>query len=172
MVSGASTIRVGAPSWANRGASFTAGAALIALGAMAIALALGYRPLVVRSGSMEPEIHTGDVVLSKLVSPATVEVGNVVTFRDPGRDDVLITHRVIGMTQRGTEFSFVTKGDANTGVERWSVADDGTVGRVAARLPKLGYFVASLGNPTVRVGMLVAAAVIFGGTALRRIWRG
>ncbi|HEX9890834.1 MAG TPA: signal peptidase I [Actinomycetota bacterium] len=156
--------------WFDHAALVAVGGAILLLVAMASGLTAGFRPLVVRSGSMEPAIHTGDVVLSRVTSPQEIEVGDVVTFRDPTRDDALITHRVIGMEREGGSFAFVTRGDANTGIERWNVAAGGTVGRVSLRIPRLGYVASWLGIPAVRLSVLLLAAALLTFDLLRRIW--
>lgn len=96
--------------------------ALAVLGAIALALALtvvpavaGGRTMTVLSGSMEPAISTGSVVVTKPVDPLTLNAGEVITFSTPGADGGvdLVTHRIarISETERGR--LFVTKGDAN-----------------------------------------------------------
>src|SRR3954470_4672297 len=86
--------------------------------------------LVVASGSMAPAIDTGDLIVTMPVAPAKVRAGQVVTFRDPTRHNRLVSHRVRAVTVTGDRTDLVTKGDRNTGVERWSVASHGTIGRV------------------------------------------
>ena len=54
----------------------------------------GERSLTVLSGSMEPQLHVGDVVVVDQVPPLEVRVGDIVTFRDPEDASRLITHRV------------------------------------------------------------------------------
>jgi signal peptidase len=172
-MSAAGVAVVGGPRrWVYRGPTLVAGLALLALGGLLVATAIGYRPLVVRSGSMAPAIETGDIVMSKLVSPAAIEPGDVVTFRDPSRERVLITHRVLEAKRERGHFSFVTKGDANTGLERWSVASDGTVGRVSLRVPRVGYLLTYFGLPPVRVVLIAVGGLILAVLALRRIWTG
>jgi len=94
------------------------------------------KSLTVMSGSMEPTIGTGDVVVARQTSPMDVRVGDIVTFRDPLEHDRLITHRVREMHVEGDTVVFVTKGDANTGVEHWALPKEGTIGRVAFHVPK------------------------------------
>lgn len=72
-------------------------------------LIFGWRPYVVQTGSMEPRIHVGDVVLAAPVHNVNKLVGRVTVFYDPGRHEI-VTHRVIGKNPDGT---LVTKGDAN-----------------------------------------------------------
>ena len=51
--------------------------------AIAVPLAFGARPYTVLTGSMEPTISPGDVVIDERISPLEARVGDVVTFRDP-----------------------------------------------------------------------------------------
>ena len=45
--------------------------------------ALGGRSYTVMSGSMEPRIHTGDVVAEERIAPRDMRSGDIVTFQDP-----------------------------------------------------------------------------------------
>ena len=53
------------------------------LAAVALPNAIGMRSFTVMSGSMEPTIHVGDVVIDKKISPLDARPGDVVTFSDP-----------------------------------------------------------------------------------------
>ena len=119
---------------------------------------------------MAPEIAAGDLLVTRLVRPIDVSVGDVVTFRDPSRNGELVTHRVVEALDEGARFSFVTRGDANTGVERWSVHAGGSVGLLALRIPSLGYALAWLHLPAVRAALLLGAAGILALVGLRRVW--
>jgi signal peptidase len=132
---------------------------------------LGGRSFTVMSGSMEPAIHTGDLVVSEKISPAEAQVGDVVTFPDPTGADRLITHRLRSMQVRGGAARAVTKGDANNTVERWSAPADGHIGRVMYRLPRLGYVLAWGRSAGGRILLLLLPAVGLGIYVLIRIWR-
>ena len=99
--------------------------------------------LTVQSGSMEPGIHVGDVVVSTYVDPSSIKVGNVITFHyrvdsDPNR---CFTHRVYSIIETGDGgFVFQTKGDANEDVDERYVRPDEVIGRVSFVIPYLGYF--------------------------------
>jgi signal peptidase len=116
----------------------------------------GHRRLVVRSGSMQPAIMTGDVIVTDVVRPGAMRAGDVVTFVDSSRNHMLITHRVVRVNHHAGTYAFVTKGDANSGMERWSIGEDGTVGRLRLRVPKLGFVIAALSSPAA----LAAGAVL------------
>jgi signal peptidase len=131
---------------------------------------LGKPVLVVLTGSMEPELAVGDVVIESKISPLDARVGDVITFRDPERPDRLITHRVRRVVRSGGELSFTTKGDANNTVETWQIPRDGGIGRVEYRFPKLGYVVSWISGPAARLFLVVVPAILLGLLELKRIW--
>jgi signal peptidase len=130
----------------------------------------GIKSLTVLSGSMEPTVHVGDIVVVRQISPLDARIGDIVTFRDPGDATRLITHRVRKITMKGNNIAFETKGDANTSVEDWKVARDGTIGLVLYRVPKLGYVLVYVHGPIGRLMLVVLPALLLGGYELWRIW--
>jgi signal peptidase len=81
-----------------------------ALAAWSVApIALGLHPVVVVSGSMEPHVHAGDVVLvdSRIRAP---RLGQVVLVRDASTSTGSRLHRVVRVDAQGR---LITKGDAN-----------------------------------------------------------
>jgi signal peptidase len=131
----------------------------------------GMRDLTVLSGSMEPTIHTGDVVVERQISPLDVRIGDVVSFKDPEDPGVLITHRVQDIQVRDGLVEFVTRGDANTGVERWKMSADGTIGRVEYHVWRLGYLLYWIRGRLGRLLLVVLPALLLGAYELLRIWR-
>jgi signal peptidase len=130
----------------------------------------GYRNMVVLSGSMEPTIHTGDIVISRGISPLRAHVGDVVTFRDPAADR-LISHRVRSMHVYNGSAHFVTKGDASNAVQKWQVPVDGRIGRVDLRLSRLGYVLGWVTTRWGRMLLVVVPALLLGTVEVVRIWR-
>jgi signal peptidase len=103
----------------------------------------GYRPLSVRSGSMEPALPTGSVIITHNVAPAAVKVGDVITFRPApsaqgARSLPYVTHRVVAVTQEAAGLSFVTQGDANNVSDLLPVPAESLAGRVVLVLPYAG----------------------------------
>jgi signal peptidase I len=166
------TVRGSARHWIGNAALTLLIAGAVILLSVGLGAALGFRALVVRSGSMAPAIESGDVVVTRLVRPSAVGPGDVVTFRDTTREGELVTHRVVQVTRQGDRVSFVTRGDANTGEERWSVDPHGTIGATAFRVPRAGRLLAWLRMPFVRAGVLLSSALVIAVLALRRIWGG
>jgi signal peptidase I len=129
-----------------------------------------YRTFNVLTGSMEPGIGVGAVVVDEPIRPDEARPGQVVTFPDPSNHSRLLTHRVQSMSVRDGRAYVVTKGDANDAVERWNVPVSDEIGRVAFVAPKLGYarqWAAGLGGRIV----VVVAVALWGLAALRDIWR-
>src|SRR5690349_6684253 len=83
--------------------------AAVIVGLTILPTVMRYQAYVVLSGSMEPNIHTGSVVVSTAVDPSTLKVGDVITFIRPG-DSESVTHRIIQIKGSTQGKSFVTKG--------------------------------------------------------------
>jgi signal peptidase len=145
------------------------GFAAVIVAAITLPALAGYQVLTVLSGSMEPALETGDVIVESKVSPDELKLGDVVTFREPGGPR-LITHRVREVRIFGGAAHVTTRGDANTGVERWSIPLDGTVGRVEYRVPKVGYVTNRVGSRFGRLALLVVPALLLCLWELKRIW--
>jgi signal peptidase len=146
----------------------------LAVGMVLAAVALyplGYRPFTVLSGSMEPTVSTGDVVVDSSIRPLEAHVGDIVTFPDPQNNSRLVTHRLRRVRARDGTVEMVTKGDANNTTERWSVPADGSIGRVEYRVPKLGYALAWVGGRGGKVLLIALPALLLGIYELVRIWR-
>jgi signal peptidase len=71
--------------------------------------------LVVKSGSMEPTLEVGDVIVIEPASPEDISVGDVIVFWNPWYGN-LVVHRVVNKTEEGV----YTRGDANAGIDPWS----------------------------------------------------
>lgn len=147
-----------------------AGAALTLLLLLCLPPLFGFRPLAVLSGSMEPAIGTGDLVVSRRIAPARARVGDVVTFREPGSGR-LVTHRLRSIHIEGATARMVTKGDANNAPERWSVAAGGAIGRVELRVPRLGFVAIWINSPYGRIGLVAVPALLLLAWELALIWR-
>ncbi len=129
-----------------------------------------YKYLTVLSGSMVPQMQVGDLVIDESVKATEVRAGQVITFRDPEGGRRLITHRVRSVTPAGEFIDIVTKGDNNNAVESWQMPADGEVGRVVARVPKLGRV---LGMANGKTGRLLLMLAILGWAAYEAMdWRG
>jgi signal peptidase I len=165
----------GSPKIARRLANVVAWVVVIAgaLLALVIAgpLALGDHPHTNLSGSMEPAIAPGDVVINEQIKPTAAEVGDIITFRDPQQQSKLLTHRVVSIKRDGSRLAFVTQGDANNTREHWKVPADGQIGRVMYTVPWVGH-IAVLAR--TRLGWILLVGIpllLILAEELVRIWR-
>ncbi len=146
------------------------------LGALTLVL-LGYQPFVVRSGSMVPTYHVGDVVLVEQVRADELRPGEVASLRYYPEYGESLTHRIRSVRDVDGGVQVETRGDANDSSEVWTVAPDEMVGRVVASVPAIGApatLVRTAVVPLVIAVVVLAAlvAAVLGGHRLRRRHRG
>ena len=89
--------------------------------------------LAVYSGSMEPTIPVGNVVVIKPVDPNKLQKDEIICFKVSKPKS--ITHRIIDITDEG----FITKGDANEDPDPFLVEKKNIIGKVVFTIPWLGY---------------------------------
>lgn len=95
-------------------------------------------PSVIVTGSMEPLIKPGDIVLVQKIAGEEAQVGDIIQFYEPERE-LNITHRVIEVNQEGTPCLF-TKGDNNSFADSDPVSMAQVKGKVIKVIPKAGWF--------------------------------
>ncbi len=101
----------------------------------------GWHGTVVQSGSMEPHISRGDVVLAALLdSSSPVPMGGVVEYRSPAEAEPsgvekTRLHRIVGENTDGT---FVTAGDANVDVDSTPITREQISGQARLLIPWVG----------------------------------
>lgn len=98
--------------------------------------AVGWEPMVVTTGSMQPAINAGDIVLSAPPEDGVrLDVGTVITFEDPVRPGELITHRIDTVNPDDT---YTTRGDANSSADSYEVTTDELTGVGRLLVPAVG----------------------------------
>ena len=99
----------------------------------------GYAPLIVLTGSMEPVIKSGDLIIIKQIDGSNVRVKDVIAFFDPdGNGTSILTHRVEEVFEENGTLYFRTKGDANNTADRLPVPEDALVGIYVTRISGAG----------------------------------
>src|SRR3989344_8602773 len=115
---------------------------------------------IVKSGSMEPNIPTGSVVI---VKPETRYLnGDVITFGKDTKTDIPTTHRIIASAGEGTGTTYTVKGDANEEADPTQVVARDVIGKVVFSLPYAG-FILDFARQPLGFGLLIgvpAALVI------------
>ncbi len=125
----------------------------------------GYCPLIVLTGSMEPEISSGDMIICHTIEPSEVKTGDVISFFDPeGNGLSVVTHRVVEIVQENGSLSFRTKGDANNVEDKTPVPAENLVGIYQTRIRgagNLAMFMQSTPGFVVCVGLPLLCMVVY-----------
>lgn len=112
---------------------------------------MGFSILRVLTGSMEPAIPEGSMLLIRKTDPADLAEGDVVSFvsPDPALEGALNTHRIVRIEEENGKLRFFTKGDANMIEDQQPVEEHRVVGKVIFISPQLGKLVRLVSNPLV-----------------------
>ena len=99
----------------------------------------GYAPLIVLTGSMEPDIMSGDLIIVKQIDGKDIREDDVIAFFDPdGNGTSILTHKVIEVFEEEGTLYFRTKGIANDAADRLPVSADKIVGVYVTRIGGAG----------------------------------
>lgn len=120
-----------------------------------------FRFYIVTSGSMEPSIKVGGVVL--VVKSQHYLPGDVITFAPTGDINNLVTHRAIFKLYPegiGKEWIFMTSGDANKVFDNWKIKESQIQGKVVLSIPYVGYASNFIQSPKGFIILIVIPATI------------
>lgn len=92
-------------------------------------------PVTIMSGSMEPLVYAGDVVIIRKENASAIKTGDIVQY---WATDLYVIHRVINIYQDNGETLYITKGDNNNVRDSKPVTAAQIRGKVIATIPKLG----------------------------------
>ena len=88
-----------------------------------------HTPLIVLTESMELEILSGDLIVTRITPIEQIEVGDVISYFDPAsKSGSVVTHRVIEIVDADGTVAFRTRGDNNDIEDRYSVPADQVIG--------------------------------------------
>lgn len=121
----------------------------------------GNKALIVRSGSMQPTINVGDLVvvqtkkspdspIPKIISAnqpssaaiSSYNVGDIVAFKSDKNPKLFTTHRIVGKEIKDNRIFYETRGDANKSADKVLVPQENIIGAKFLLLPKVGKLVA------------------------------
>lgn len=119
---------------------------------------LGFKLYVVRSGSMEPNIHTGSLaIVYEKADFYEMEVDDVVAFKLVNGE--LVTHRITEITKIDGITHFMTKGDANEVSDGYTTNIQNFYGETIWSIPGVGY-IADWASSTTGLIILIGSALI------------
>ncbi len=126
----------------------------------------GFSVMRVQTGSMEPELRTGCIIISRKVRQEELEIGDIISFYsndpDPRINGRVETHRIVERHYLlGGEREFITKGDANPSDDSSPVLYKSIIGKVIVNLGVAsGSVLGILQNPKV-IFFLIILPLIF-----------
>lgn len=115
----------------------------------------GFKTFVVLSGSMEPELNIGDIIIVKEVDDNKLKVGDIVSYKN---SQTVTTHRITEISKKADKTYFKTKGDANNTEDDKLVEENIIEGKLVTSIPKIGNLTILLNNRSV---IIVIAVMIF-----------
>ena len=94
-----------------------------------------WKPFIVLTGSMNQEIASGDLAIVKEVDPNTLKEGDIIAFKV---DNIVITHRIVGIRSINNQKQFITKGDNNSTQDEGYVNEEQVEGIYKFKIKRLG----------------------------------
>ena len=105
--------------------------------------------LAVESGSMEPVLYRGDLVVVRAVDPTTLQVGDIIIYnRTSNPVEVPIVHRIVAIQDISGELYFTTKGDNNPGPDPGMRSTADIKAKVIGSIRYLGFITLLLLSPS------------------------
>lgn len=116
----------------------------------------GFQSFVVLTGSMEPTIPTGSVIYTKK-KPWYPE-GSIIAFKN---GDVTVTHRVVKVTNRKSNFYYQTRGDANNSIDEKELIASDILGKEFVYIPYIGKAITFLKTPQGFFPLIIFPITVF-----------
>lgn len=110
----------------------------------------GFSQLIVVSGSMEPALQAGDMIIIR--EQPDYQVGDIVTYRTGLR---VVTHRIVDITENQA----VLQGDANNVADK-PIPVTAIVGKVVLRIPRAGDALLYARTPAGIVSVILSAVAL------------
>lgn len=128
-----------------------------------------YKIMAVLSGSMEPKIKTGGIVIVK--PEASYQIGDVISFSTANARKVSTSHRIIEINTDGSNTFYTTKGDANNAQDVNPVNKRNVIGKVIFTLPYAGYAMAFVRQPMGFLAAVIVPSSLIVFDEAQNIWR-
>lgn len=119
----------------------------------------GIKTFVIISGSMEPSLEIGDIVVIKKVDEEDLKEGDVISFRN---GESIITHRInkIIVDKNGIK-QYETKGDNNNISDKSFVKYEEIEGKLFSKIPYAGKMVLLLKNKLIIIIILIIFYIMY-----------
>jgi signal peptidase I len=101
----------------------------------------------VMSGSMEPTIHTGAIVVTQILDPSKLQKGDIISYTAINDASTIVTHRLMDIKSKNNVTILTTKGDANNTPDPDEIDPMRMKGKVIFTIPLFGYLLHLLRKP-------------------------
>jgi len=126
-----------------------------------------YKVMVVQSGSMEPTIKQGSVVVIK--PTGNYKIGDIITFGPYNKTKPPTTHRIYDIKVIDGKPIYITKGDANNAPDQQEVTQKDILGKAIFKIPFIGYAVAFAKKPWGFAIIIIIPAILIITDEIRKI---
>lgn len=116
----------------------------------------GLQSYTIVSGSMSPAIPIGSIVLTR--PQDSYGLHDVITYTHNAH---VVTHRIIAITGRGNERTYIVKGDANAVADPEVIPIANIQGKVTTVFPYLGILIGYIRTPFGFLSTIVFPGVLF-----------
>lgn len=126
----------------------------------------GYEMLRVLTPSMEPALHENSMIIIKHTAEENLKEGDIITFvsEDPAVMGFYVTHRIYMIVdEKDGSRTYITKGDANTSEDLYTVRYDDIAGKYVKTVPfskVIGSFIAKLANNKIYFIFIILPIII------------
>ena len=125
--------------------------------------------MTVLSGSMEPSIKTGSVVIVRPVNE--YNIGDVITFGQATKLNAPITHRIHDIKIIENQPKYITKGDANDVEDQTEIDGKKIIGKVLLSVPYVGYAVDFARKPLGFAMIIIIPVLVIIFDEIKNIYR-
>ena len=128
-----------------------------------------YKIFAVKSGSMEPKIKIGSLIV--IQPQENYQVGDIVSFHSEflKTDKDVITHRIDKITEQNGLKLYSTKGDANQSADLKQTPKDQIIGKYRFKIPFLGYILSFIKTATGLILIIIIPGTIIIYEELKKI---
>lgn len=96
---------------------------------------LGIKTYTIVSGSMQPELNIGDMVVVKEITDDELNIGDIISYRN---GQSVVTHRIHKIYYKDGQKQYITKGDYNNVEDSTILTIDSIEGKVVNKLSGIG----------------------------------
>lgn len=131
----------------------------------------GYQIKTVLSGSMEPNIKTGSIIIVKTGGdPTAFKKNDIITFK--AEENRIVTHRILDVIEKNGQTMYRMKGDNNKTKDMNLVLPQNIIGKYTdITIPYIGYFIEFTKSKGGSLLLFLIPGLLLFGYSLITIWK-